>query len=123
MGDFLQRGMDWLNETHKENCSFEATYTRGGVSITITVRLGRTVFASNRQGGARIEFGEMDFLIDVADLVISGSATRPAEGDRLAIVIRGTAYTFEIMPISGEPAWRFSDEYRMCFRIHCKEVG
>lgn len=123
MTDFMLWGMDWLNETLKANCPVEATYTRGGVSIAIVVRLGRTIFASNRQCGVRIEFGEIDFLIDAADLVISGAATKPAEGDRIAITLRGSAYTFEILPISGEPAWRWSDEYRTCFRVHCKEVG
>lgn len=122
MSDFLQDGMDWLAAGHKRDCPLSATYTRGATTITLTISPGRTIFASNRQGGARIEFGEIDFLIDVADLVI-GSATAPAEGDRLAVTIRGIVYAFEIMPVSGEPAWRYSDQYRTRFRIHCKEVG
>lgn len=121
--DFMLWGMDWLNETLKANCPVEATYTRGGETIAIVVRLGRTIFASNRQGGPRIEFGEIDFLIDAADLVLNESRTQPAEGDRIALTLRSIAYTFEILPVGGEPAWRWSDEYRTCYRVHCKEVG
>lgn len=123
MNDFLQRGLDWLNTTLKANCPLSATYTRGSDSIPLTIRIGRTVFVSNRQGGTRIEFGEIDFLITATDLVVAGIATTPAEGDRITATIRGNGYTFELMAPGGEPAWRYSDAYRTAFRVHCKQVG
>ena len=123
MSDFLQGAMDWLAAGHKKDCPLSATYTRGAVATALTISIGRTVFESIRQGGARIEFGEIDFFINVADLVISGAATTPAEGDRIAATIRGLAYTFEVKAPGSEPAWRYSDNYRTRFRVHCKQVG
>lgn len=119
MSDFLQDGLDWLAAGHKRDCPLAAAYTRGNETISVTASIGRTIFTSNRQDKARIEFGDIDFLIDVADLASLGV---PSEGDRLAVTIRGVAYTFEIMPVIGEPAWRYSDNYRTRFRVHCKEV-
>jgi hypothetical protein len=97
------------------------TYSRTGQSsLTITAVPGRTVFSSNQDGGARIEFGDRDYLIEASALTYGA----PALGDRIAEVIDGVTTTFEIVtPNTGEPAWRWSDPSHTRWRIHTKKVS
>jgi len=96
-------------------------YRRGNTTIDLTnlAWTGRTVFASNLEGGARIEFGDRDYLIAVADLTFG----EPRTGDRITETVGGVDYTFEVMtPDTGEPSWRFSDQGRTVYRLHTKQV-
>jgi hypothetical protein len=103
----------------KEKDGIAATYTRGADSLPLTVVAGRTVFASNMDGAARVEFGEIDLLIETADLTLG----EPARGDRIAVTLDGTAVTLELFHRSGEPPWRYSNPYRSVIRLHAKRVA
>lgn len=100
------------------------TYWRGNLeSVVLTgkVWVGRTVFASNIEGGAVIEFGERDYLIPVADLVLSGNEIRPQIGDVIVERIGSFDVSFSIQePTTGEPAVRYSGPDRLAWRVHCK---
>lgn len=110
----------FLNRAMKDADPHDVVYTRGATTLSFVAWIGRTVFASNRQNSVRIEFGEIDFLIQAGDL---GSLNEPARGDRLACTLNGVAITYEIMPIPGEPDWRYSDPQRTRFRVHMKRVS
>lgn len=105
----------------KNAAGVSVVYSRTGeTSLNLTVVPGRTVFASNLDGGARIEFGDRDYLIDASDLTYG----EPSLGDRIAETIDGTTTTFEIVtPNTGEPAWRWSDPAHTRWRIHTKQVS
>ncbi len=119
----MQAGQAALIARQKATNGVEVTYTRGSDVITITVWPGNTVYRRNTQDNAAILFGERDYLIAVADLVISGQPITPKKGDRIAEVIDGQTVTFEVMPAAdSEPVWRYSDKTRMLFRVHCKRV-
>lgn len=119
----MSRGMSYLNRALKEAAGVTITYSRAAVSTSLTAVVGRTVFSRNIEGGAAIEFGDRDYLIAAADLTLSGVAVEPAKGDRAIETINGTAITFECIPPTGEPAWRWSDPSRTKYRIHMKRVG
>jgi len=115
----FSRAATFLNRAMKDADPCSVSYTRGATTLSFTAWIGRTVFASNRQNAARIEFGEIDFLMEPSDL---GSLSEPTVGDRIACTLNGVALTFEIMPIPGEPAWRYSDPQRTRLRVHAKRV-
>jgi len=108
----------------KDTYPAEITYTRNASAVTLTASVGRTVFASQLDGKARVEFGEIDLIIDSADLVLDGIQTTPERGDRVSITLDGTAMTLELMvPQTREPAWRYSDPERKRIRLHLKRVA
>ena len=114
----LADGQTMLNRLLKTAGGVSIIYTRGAKSITMTAIPGRTVFASNMVDGARIEFGDRDYLIAVADLTFG----EPALGDRITEAVTDGTRIFEVMtPNTGEPAWRFSDQGRTLWRVHTKE--
>lgn len=123
---FMSDAREWLMDAMQVSDPYTATYTDDSSStqISLTVWLGRTVFASNLQGAARIEFGELDVMIRADELTVSGSKILPSRGDRIALTLNGTAMTLELMaPQTGEPAWRYSDPQRELLRVHAKRVS
>lgn len=119
MSTLFELAQDWLPDMVQLAAAASVTYARGVTTATVTAVVGRTVFASNVEGGARVEFGDRDYLITVADLVAANAAwTEPAIGDRIT---DADGKIFEVVtPDTGEPAWRYSDPQHTVWRIHTK---
>lgn len=109
----------WLSTQVQTAAAASVTYARGAETATVTAVVGRTVFASNAEGAARVEFGDRDYLILAADLVAANANwTKPAIGDRIT---DSEGRVFEVVtPDTGEPAWRYSDPQHTTWRIHTK---
>ena len=121
----LTRGNRWLNDRFSEREGTSVTYLRDAESAEVAgVVAGRTL--ATRQGfgpgqsaaSVAVEWGDRDFLIPVANLVLSGSATQPRQGDRIV----SPQGTFKIIVPAGEPPWRFSDVEETLYRVHTKRV-
>jgi hypothetical protein len=114
--NLFEKSKGWLRPRLEAAAGVTVTYTRLAASITLTAVVGRTVFSSNQIEGARVEFGDRDFLIDAAALTFG----EPQLGDRITEAGR----VFEIVtPGTGEPAWRWSDPQHTAYRIHTKRVS
>lgn len=104
----------WLAQALDTAAGVTVTYARGVERVTVRAVVGRTVFASNAAGEARVEFGERDYLIRAADLAFG----EPARGDE---IIDADGVTWALMtPEAGGPAWRWSDPEQTTWRIHTK---
>ena len=124
MGGLLARGQAMLNRVLSTGESVSLVYARGGLSATLTTAwVGRTLFAGSTTSVARVEWGERDYLIPVASLILGGVAVTPAKNDRITEVIGGKTVIFELLTPTGEPPWRYSDQARTLYRVHCKRVG
>lgn len=122
----LNDASPWLNGMLGQAAGIAASYVRGAMSTAITAEsgsltVGRTAFTSNREGMARIEWGDRDYLLLASAIVALGE---PQEGDRLTEVVNGIQCVFELMrPDTGEPAWRWSDVEQTMYRLHVKQVS
>lgn len=121
----MSRGADHLNRRLKQSAGVSVIYSRDGESpVPLTVVVGRTLFAVEPrfEGAARAEWGERDYLIVAADMELAGLG-EPQAGDRITelLPVEGLT-TFELMPDSREPAWRWSDADRTRYRCHMKRV-
>ena len=120
----MSRAQAWLNSKMQTAAGVSIVYTRGAYTVDLTPWVGRTVFASNLEGNARIEWGDRDYLITAAQLILNGSVVEPAVGDRITETVGGTSMAFEAMrPDTGEPCWRYSDPGRTLLRVHTKRVS
>lgn len=118
MPNLFANANDWLTAQVQAAAGATVTYARGATSLTVTAVVGRTVFSSNADGGPRVEFGDRDYLVAVADLA---ALVAPRIGDRIT---DAAGLVFEVQePNTGEPAWRYSDPDRTEFRVHCKRVS
>lgn len=119
MANRMRQAMLRLGERMKSRVGVSITVTRGGTtSAPLTAWVDRTVFVSNQQNQARVEFGERDYLIMVADY----PHAEPDEGDRINETIEGLPLSFRLMAPNNEPPWRYSDAQRTTYRVHCKRV-
>lgn len=111
----------WLPGQAAQVAGVTVTYTRGAVTRTVAALEGRTVFASQMDGGPRVEFGDRDYLIEAADLTAFGD---PQLGDRITETLNGVSRTWEVKtPGTGDPAWRWSDPGHTRYRVHTIQVS
>lgn len=115
MADLLQTGAAWLHQQRAAHMASSVTYRRAGYEAAeVSATYGETTYEVADQAGALVEAHVMDFLITATDL-----AAEPEPGD----VIVAEGRTFEVMPLAGDGAWRFSDRYRTVYRIHTRDTG
>jgi hypothetical protein len=129
MTDLLRAGAKMLNAVQRQHCSQEITYHRGEDSVVLSATIGTSRGTVSLEYGMREQWIARDYLISVDDLVLDGERVQPARGDRIVETAldsddEATAtVTHEVLPPSAEePAWRFSDEHRLRYRVHTKQV-
>ena len=123
MGDLLSTGAAWLEKQRKAHMSQSVTYSRGAASVSVSATLGRTTYQIDRGDGISVEERTRDYLIAVADLVLSSVAVEPQPGDRI-VEAGAPTKTYEVMAPEGtETSWRFCDEHRQTYRIHAKLIA
>lgn len=114
----LTRAAETLRTRLAADAGVSVTYSRAATagSVALTAWVGRTVFASNNDGGPAVEFGERDYLIPAAALTLG----EPEEADIVTETVGGESLRFRVVrPSTGEPAWRWSDPGRTVYRVHC----
>lgn len=99
------------------------TYLRNGATVELQATPGRTSFESQDDSGFLTRFESRDWLVNAEDLVIDDVQTTPRDGDRIQEVVDGETYTYALMTIPGQQAWRWCDAYRKSIRIHTKQVS
>ena len=115
-----------LNRSLGESEGVSVIYSRRVSSTTYTVtiseaRVGRTLFSGLEESAVSVQWGERDYLITVADLVLNGAATTPQRGDRIT---DADGIVWELAsPETNEAPWRYSDQTRTLYRCHCKRVA
>ncbi len=114
MSDLLRQGSEWLEQQRTSHCSSPVVYRRELAEYPVNATFGKTDFEIADESGLTIGSHVWDFLILAVDLGIE-----PESGD--VIVTNGRR--FEVMNLSGEGCWRWSDPYRQTYRIHTKDVG
>ena len=122
MADLLQQANDWLASQRKAHASQSVTYRRGTDSVVVSASIGSTRFEQEDRDGLVVRSQVRDYLIDVADLVLSGGAIEPEVGDLIEETVGSQTHVYQVLPLGGEPAWRYSDPYRKTYRIHTKRV-
>jgi len=99
-------------------------YRRGDDTVEINPGKGRSTFNVDSGQGVYVTVQAHDFLIETAELVLADEVTLPQRSDTiLETTDTGATYTYEILELNGEPAWRYSDEYRQQLRVHAKLIG
>jgi hypothetical protein len=124
MPDLLQTGSDWLADQLKTHAARAVVYRRGVLQVSVQATVGRTLLKlDDGYGGVRMEWTDRDYLIQAADLVLSGTRVLPERGDLIRETVGTRTYVYEVMAPGKEPPWRWSDVYRKLLRIHTKQVG
>jgi len=120
MSNLMKRGSELLVAKQMAHASITVTYSRGEVSADVDAIPGATRFETEDETGIHVKSQMRDYLIPAASLVLDSVQTLPIEGDRIAEVDGSKRHIYEVLPLGGEPCWRYSDTYRDLLRIHTK---
>lgn len=124
MGDMLARGATWLERTRARHAAQEVYFLRGGSALRVRATRGRSLFEVDDGSGALVRVETADFLILAAELLVDGLAAEPKAGDRIVTGELDDGEAFEVRPpAAGQPAWRWSDVFRLTYRVHARYVG
>lgn len=121
--NLLQIGGTWLAAQRAAKMSHAVTYARGVASVTVNATVGRTAWDVTRDDGSVLQDESRDYLITTADLVLSGSLTKPAAGDVITETLAGESVEYTVMAPGTERPWRYADAQRLTLRVHTKQTG
>lgn len=96
-------------------------YSRGAGTVADGLRVvrGSTRMSLSLENGAEISSRHRDYLILAEELVIDSVAIEPRPGD---VITEEDGSQFEIVPLFGEPAWRWNDQERVVLRVHAQQI-
>ena len=119
MSDLLGDALSWFQRQQRTVCAEAITYSRGSDSVAINATVGRSdIFASDEEAGVQFTDDMRDFIIDVADLVLSESAVTPQRNDTIT---QGTL-TWTVLP-RIDVCFRYADPQRTAYRVYAKLAG
>jgi hypothetical protein len=118
--NMMNRGADYVAATLKTHASVPIVYTSGPVAIDLRATVGDTAVEVETMDGLTVRTHTRDYLVDAVDLVdLAGPSPviiEPRRGD----TITDDGQLYEVLPMAGEPCWRWSDRAHKRRRIHTK---
>ena len=115
--DLLRQGSQWLEQKRAAYCASPIEYRRPPESTVVSATYGKTDVELADESGLTIRSYVWDFLVLASDLQPRGWVPEPGD------IIAADGQLFEVMNLAGEGCWRWSDPYRMTYRIHTREIG
>lgn len=113
MPDMLADAASWFADQLQANLATSITYRRGGSSLTISATKGASQHQVDEVSGV-ISWFDQDWLIP-ADVLTLGV---PLAND---VIVYGSE-EYEVLSLTGEECWRWSDNHQNIYRIHTKRI-
>jgi hypothetical protein len=96
-------------------------YIRGAHSLELTEakpRGGKR--PEERERGIVLQVEELEWLILASELILNGTATKPARNDRIEWTKGATKYTYTVLPTEADQVWRWADRGQSHFHVYAK---
>lgn len=121
--DLLRDGLAWLTNQMQEHASRPIVYVREGQRIEMRATFGsRMLRVEDGDGGIRLEWADLDFVIRASDLTIGEVLIEPERGDQIIVVEPEGDHYYEVRAFGGDSPWRWADPHRSAIRVHTKHV-
>ena len=120
MGDLLGDGSTWLETQRHAYMTRAVTYSRADASVELAATVGRTEFEYIDAHGLVHRTESRDYLMRAEDLQLSGAATLPQAGDRIAETNDELEYVYEVMSGRDTPPYQWADCNKTTLRVHTK---
>ena len=122
MKDLQQTGQAWLADKLSKHAARAVVYQRGNQQAEVIATIGKSSYQQDSGEGMLTRAQVRDYLIDTVQLVIDGQLVLPRSGDRILEIDGSKTFVYEVMALGDQPAWRYSDVFRLKFRIHTKLI-
>lgn len=107
----------------QDHAGVSIAYQRGPNSVSITGTVSQHVYEVVDAEGFGITALSRDYIVQAADLVLSGAEIAPRAGDRITETIRDTSQTFEVMAIGQLKEYEPVDTDGTMLKIHTKKIA
>lgn len=118
-----REAQEWLNDGRFTDRGRTVNYTRAGQTVAVEVFTGRVTVVTRDRGGVATVARSRDYFLRPAALDFGAGPVRPAANDRITDPDPVEGGTFDVVPLEGEPSWRWTDEFKILIRLHCLEGG
>jgi len=123
MKDLQQSGQAWLADKLNKHAARIVAYQRGNQQADVIATIGKSSYQQDSGDGMLTRAQVRDYLIDTVQLVIDDQLVLPRSGDRILESDGSKTFVYEVMALGDQPAWRYSDVFRLKFRIHTKLIS
>jgi len=107
-----------LRKWRRTNLTKLVSYTCSAGTIAIYVTQAETRVDSDN-GEVVVQSRVVDFIVEAADLKVSGQTIVPKPGDRIGF----NGLVFELTSLGDEPCYRIHGRDYASLRLHSKQVG
>lgn len=114
----LERAEETLRKWRRTNLTKLVSYTCSAGTIAVYVTQAETRVDSDN-GEVITRSRVVDFIVEAADLKISGQQIEPKPGDRISF----NGLVFELAALGGEPCYRVHGQDYASYRLHTKRVA
>jgi hypothetical protein len=101
------------------NAGDTVTYARGGLSVSLAATKCQVRSEADLQFGI-LRINECDWIIKASLLVLGAATVEPQESKDTITESDGTVW--QVLPNTGEQAFRPLDPYKTAWRIHTKRI-
>lgn len=122
MTNLLRTVVAAANRFRKAHMADSGTYSRGAASVTLLGTPGQTRLETLQPSGLTTAVTLRDWLFDASELILNGSLTIPAKGDRWTVVISGVTEVYEVHTPTGLDQCYHADPTGGQLRVHMKRV-
>ena len=74
------------------------------------------------EAGCVVTVRSRDFLIEPEHYDFGAGPVEPARDDVVIEEHEDGDHEFELLDLPGQPSWRWSDQFRVRYRLHTKEI-
>lgn len=114
----LERGEETLRKWRRTNLTKLVSYACSAGTIAVYVTQAETRVDSDN-GETITRSRVVDFIVEAADLKVSGQLIEPKPGDRIGF----NGLVFELAALGDEPCYRIHGRDNASYRIHTKQIA
>jgi hypothetical protein len=125
MADMLQEALEELAAQQKAHQSRTITYRRGSLYVEIDVTPGKSILRTANDQTTLVERPVATFVFTAADLDFGDGVVEPDANDLVDMEMSedGIRKRFRVLPMGGDPAWRYCDPYQISVEVRTKQVS
>lgn len=123
MSNLFQTSAAWLSDKLQQHAGRSVTYTTATGSVAITASPAMHEYTvTDVDTGVVTSVAGYDWIVEAAELVISGSQVEPNEDHTISETLDGVDYVYAVLPIGNRPCCEWLDSSGVMRLVRTKRI-